>query len=558
MTGGVLAGTLASCGTVGAAVARRSARQQPNVIIIMSDDHGYGELSCLGNPHLKTPNLDRLHGESTRLTNYHHSPVCTPTRASLMTGRYNYRTCAIDTYRGRAMMHPDEVTIAELFSEAGYKTGIFGKWHLGDCYPMRACDKGFQESVVHFGGGLGQPSDRPESGGYFNPVLVKDGVLQPFEGYCTDIFASEAIGFMERHKDRPFFLYLPTNAPHSPLIVDEKYAQPYLDMGLDPRVAKLYGMIVNLDENVGRVMDATDRLGLRENTIFIFTTDNGAQGMPDAPRFNAGMRGHKGTVYQGGLRVPFLARWPGKFAAGTDCDTLSAHIDMAPTLLGLCGISPARRPDFDGVSLQRTLLEPGSPANLPDRNLYFQWHRGDSPEPYNNACVRNARYKLVNGVELYDLESDSAEERDVSRENPEIVAQLRLDYEAWFADVSATRGYEPPAIIIGNTSANPVYLTLQDMRGGEAAGYGAGGFWKTHVEVDGVYDIRLRFTPEVKGGTAYFQLGGHKAESVIPDGASEVMIKGVRLYKGPGSVRAWANKPEPANAARFVDISFGG
>ncbi|MCC6796255.1 MAG: arylsulfatase [Candidatus Hydrogenedentes bacterium] len=531
-----------------------AAERRPNVLLILTDDHGYGDLGCYGNQYLKTPNIDRLHAESTRLTQYHNSPVCTPTRASLMTGRYNYRTCAIDTFRGRAMMHPNEVTIAEMFSFAGYKTGIFGKWHLGDCFPMRACDRGFHESLVLRGGGLKQPSEFPGCGGYFDPILIRDGKPEPHKGYCTDIFAAETIAFMERHKDEPFFAYLPTNAPHSPLIVDDKYAEPYLKMGLDEKTAKFYGMVANIDENVGRVLDAIDRLGIRENTIVLFMTDNGTQAPADAPRFNANMRGQKGTVYEGGIRVPCFVRWPGKVPAGKDIDRLTAHIDIAPTLLKLCGISAPAGPKMDGRSAAALLT--GTNDEWPERTLFFQWHRGDVPEPYVNCCARTQRYKLVNGVELYDLEVNPAEADDIAVQHPDIVKRLRSEYETWFGEVSGTRGYDPPEIVIRDEHSNPVYLTVQDMRGGEGGGYGSNGFWKTRFARDGVYDVTLRFNKDVKSGTANVQIGGVTANAPITEGAESTTIKGVRLFAGPASVRGWANKPEPANGAQYVDIAF--
>lgn len=528
--------------------------QPPNVLLILTDDHGYGDLGCHGNPYVKTPNIDRLHAESTRLTQYHHSPVCTPTRASLMTGRYNYRTCAIDTFRGRAMMHPNERTVAEMFTSAGYKTGIFGKWHLGDCFPMRPNDKGFQESLVLRGGGLKQPSEFPGCGGYFDPILFRDGKPEPHKGYCTDIFVSETIAFMERHKDEPFFAYLPTNAPHTPLIVDEKYAEPYLKMGLDEKTAKFYGMVANIDENVGRVLEAIDRLGIRENTIVVFMTDNGTQAPADAPRFNAGMRGQKGTVYEGGIRVPCFVRWPGKIAAGKDVDRLTAHIDIAPTLLDLCWAQPSIPPKFDGRSVVPLLI--GDNPEWTDRTLFFQWHRGDVPEPYNNCCARTQRYKLVNGVELYDLDADPAEASNIAAQHPEIVKQLRREYVAWFEEVGSTRGYEPPEIIVGDESSNPVYLTVQDMRGGEGGGYGSNGFWKTRFVREGLYDVTLRFNKDVTSGTANIQIGGVTASVPIVEGTESTTLKGIKLYGGPASVRAWANNPEPKNGAQYVDITF--
>lgn len=535
-----------------ATAANPGARSRPNVLLILTDDQGYGDLGCHGNPHVKTPHLDRLYAESLRLTNYHNCPVCTPTRASLMTGRYNYRTCAIDTYRGRAMMHPEEVTLAELLAAGGYHTGIFGKWHLGDCFPMRACDQGFHESLVHHGGGLRQPSDPPESGGYFDPVLMKNGERRRYEGYCTDIFGNAAIEFLEQNREEPFFLYFATNAPHTPLIVDEAYAAPYRAMGLSDSVSKLYGMITNLDENVGRLLDTVDRLGLRDNTIVIFMTDNGAQMGQDAQRFNAGMRGQKATIYEGGIRVPCFIRWPGVTAPGADDDRLRAHIDIMPTLLEACGVAVPGDLRLDGRSLMPILR--GAPAEWSERTLFFQWHRGDVPEPYNGCACLTDQYKLVNGVELYDLRKDPAEERDVSSDHPDVVAKLRAEYEAWFADVGSTRGYDPPRIVLGDARANPVYLTLQDQRAGEGGGYGLGGYWAVHVVRAGDYEITCRYAPEAMGGHASVQVGGVTATTTTVAGDQVARFASVRLPSGPASVRAWIATDGPPQGARYVDI----
>lgn len=547
------AATVLATGKTGLAAA---AAPRPNVILIMTDDQGYGDFSCFGNPHVKTPNLDKLHSESMRLTQYHNCPVCAPTRASLMTGRYDYRTSAIDTYRGRAMMHPDEVTLAEMFGAAGYKTGIFGKWHLGDCFPMRPCDQGFQESLVHGGGGLKQPADLPGSGGYFDPILFNNGVPEPRKGYCTDIYFDEAAKFIERHKSEPFFLYVPTNAPHSPLIVDDRYAEPYRMLGLDDDTAKYYGMVANVDENVGHFLEAIDKNGLRDKTIVVFMTDNGAQMGKAEPRFNAGMRGQKGTVYEGGIRVPCFIRWPGNLAAGTEIERLTAHIDIAPTLLALCGVEAPANVAFDGMSLAPLLK--GESKEMPDRTLFFQWHRGDVPEPYNNCCARTEQYKLVNGVELYDLNADPAEELDIAAQLPDVVRRLRKLYEAWLDDVGRTRGYEAPDIVIGDERGGTTYLTLQDMRGGQGDGYGISGFWKTRIARAGKYDISLRFGEGIATGTAHVQIGGTKSSAPLALGTEATVIKGVSVYDGPAYVRAWANEPEIPNGARYVEIQYAG
>ena len=331
----------------------------------MTDDQGYGDFGFAGNLWIETPQLDRLADESATVERFYVSPVCTPTRANLMTGRYNYRTRAIDTYLGRAMMEPDEVTLAEVLGEAGYATGIFGKWHLGDMYPLRAIDQGFDEALVHRGGGIGQPSDPPGGEGkYTDPVLYLNDEERAYEGYCTDIYFDHALDFMSRMvaEDRPFFAYVPTNAPHGPFhdapeawyehyrAADLRGALPdgATDEDVD-RLARIYAMISNVDDNVGRVLDHLDVLGAADDTIVVFLVDNG----PNGRRYTAGLRGQKGTVYEGGLRSPLLVRWPGRLTAGHAVDRIAAHYDLMPTLLEgrRCrGARQPRRPERAGAS----------------------------------------------------------------------------------------------------------------------------------------------------------------------------------------------------------------
>ncbi|MBI1388944.1 MAG: sulfatase-like hydrolase/transferase, partial [bacterium] len=391
---------------------------QPNVLLVMTDDQGFGDLGVHGNDKVRTPNIDAFARQSVEFTQFYVCPVCAPTRSSLMTGRYNYRTGVVDTWIGRAMMHGDEVTMAEMFGGAGYRTGIFGKWHLGDCAPMRSIDQGFQESLVHYGGGMTQPSDAPGAS-YFDPVLVHNGEQQQYKGYCTDIFATACRQFMEAKSGKPFFAYLATNAPHVPLQIEERYMKPYLSMGLDETTARVYGMEENIDENFGMLMKTLDDLGISDNTIVIFMTDNG----PQQQRYNAGMRGRKGMVYEGGIRVPFYIRWPKRFQAGESVATPAAHIDVAPTLLAACGIEKPDAVHFDGRNLL-PLIEESSP-DWSDRYLFFQWHRGDKPERFRDCAVRGPRYKLVNGKELYDLKDDPAESTDIAAKHPDIVEEMR-------------------------------------------------------------------------------------------------------------------------------------
>lgn len=526
-----LAGTASLIGAAPRLDAQKTRR--PNVLVIITDDQGYGDLSIHGNRHLKTPHMDRIGQEGVRFSQFHVSPVCAPTRSSLLTGRYNYRTGVVDTYLGRALMYPDEVTLAEMLGKAGYKTGIFGKWHLGDNYPLRAIDQGFQEALIHKGGGLAQPSDAPGSPGYFDPVLWSKGKEEKVKGYCTDIFTDAAMEFMEANKQKPFFAYVATNAPHDPLQVEDRYVRPFLEAKLPERVAKLYGMMVNLDENVGRLLGKVESLGLERDTLVVYLSDNGPAGL----RFNAGMRGTKGTVYEGGIRVPCFLRWPGAVKAGGRVDRLAAHIDLTPTILDACGVAAPSTVKFDGKSLMP--LVRGEAAGWADRTLFFQWHRGDEPQAFRACAARNQRWKLVDGKELYDLEADPDEKSDVAEANPGVVAELRAAYEAWFKDVSATRGYAPPRMKLGTKHENPTMLTRQDWRG-PRAGWKDGdlGHWEVEIARPGRYEFTLTFPPMEGAGEAEVVVGDSPvAERVaVAAKATTVKIGPVKLGAGRADI----------------------
>lgn len=528
-----------------------AAEKPPNVILIITDDQGYGDIGRHGNPYLKTPNLDRLHDEGVRFEHFYSCPVCSPTRACLMTGRYNYRTGVVDTFVGRSMMYPEELTLAEALGQAGYATGIFGKWHLGDNYPLRAMDQGFQESLVLRGGGLCQPSDWPGNT-YFDPILSHNGAPEKTQGYCTDVYTNAALRFIEANRERPFFVYLPTNAPHVPLQIDDRYAAPYLAQGLDEDTARVYGMVANIDENVGRVLDALTTLGLAENTLVIFMTDNGPQAHKDGVRYNAGMRGAKGTVYEGGIRVPFFIRWPAKFPSGRVVRTLGAHIDVFPTLLSCCGITRSKSAAMDGMDLLPWLT--GAREEVADRTLFFQWHRGDAPEAFRDCAVRTTRYKLVNGKELYDLVADPAEAHDIAGDHPAVVSDLRARYEAWFADVSATRGYAPPRIQIGTPHENPVVLTRQDWHG--APGYSDAnlGWWEVHVSRPGAYEVTVTF-PEIDAASELtFTLGEAKHTAPLKKGAQSCQFRLSEVREGNAQLSTSFMKDGKSAGVTFVEI----
>lgn len=510
-----------------------AAARRPNVLLVMTDDQGFGDLSIHGNPHLKTPNMDSIATAGAQFTQFQVCPVCSPTRSSLMTGRYNYRTGILDTFLGRSMMHPDEVTVAQPLAAAGYRTGIFGKWHLGDNYPLRAIEHGFQEALVIKGGGLGQPSDPPESkGSYFDPILQHNGKAERQQGYCTDIFFNAATRFIEDSRNRPFFVYLPTNAPHGPLQIAENWVEPFRKAGLDENTARVYGMVANLDFNLGRLLERLKALDLERDTIVIFLSDNGMAGK----RYNYGMRGTKGTVYQGGIRAPFFVRWPGVVQPGRKVDRIAAHIDVFPTLLEACGVQPPGGRKIDGRSLMPLLR--GNSANWADRTLYTQWHRGDEPVLYRSCAARTQRYKLVDGKELYDMEADPAEAHDVSDAHPDVVARMRKGYEEWFRDVGS-QGYAPPRIYIGTKFENPVILTRQDWRGPQA-GWGSKslGYWEVDVREAASYRIRVQMPPVAADGQVEFRLNGATQKTAVKQGATECTLDPVKVPKGPGRLEA--------------------
>lgn len=531
---------------------------RPNVLLIITDDQCYGDLGFHGNDKIRTPHLDRLAAESVAFTQGYVCPVCAPTRASLMTGRYNYRTGAIDTYLGRAMMHPDEVTLAEVLAAAGYRTGIFGKWHLGDNFPLRPIDQGFHEALTHKGGGLCQPSDYPGNPGYFDPILDHNGKPVKTKGYCTDVYTDAALKFIEANRERPWFVYHATNAPHGPLQVDERYAEPYRKMGLGENTARVYGMVENIDENVGRMLARLKELGLEENTIVIFLGDNGPcpsqrdKGQPI--RFNAGLRDQKGSVYEGGIRVPFFIRWPARFKGGRGLDTIVAHIDVLPTLAAACGARVPPDIKLDGLSLL-PLLD-GDKTPWPDRTLYTQWHRGDEPILYRNCMARSQRWKLVNGKELYDIPADPGETKDVAAQHPDIVAKMRKGYEEWFKDVSATRGYAPPRIVLGAPEENPSLLTRQDWRGPQAGWAPTSlGHWEVSIARPGKYRIRLLFAPVADEASVQCAVGAVRLTAIVPKGAREATLEPAALEPGDARLEAWATTGASTVGVHYVEVT---
>lgn len=564
------------------------AQNRPNVILIMTDDQGYGDLGVTGNPVIQTPHLDSLAAQSASMATFYVSPVCSPTRACLMTGRYNYRTRCIDTYIGRSMMDTEEVTVAELLRDAGYATGIFGKWHLGDAYPMRAMDQGFEMSVVHRGGGIGQPSDPPGAERkYTDPTLFRNGQAEQMTGYCTDIYFDEAMQWMGEQADneRPFFAYIATNAPHGPFHdvpkdLYEKYRAMDLsnakmphEQGTHPlpseinhdRRARIFAMITNVDDNVGRLLAHLDEHELADSTMVIFMVDNG----PNEPRYVAGMRGSKSSVYEGGIRSPLFVRWPDRLKAGTRVENeVGAHIDVMPTILDACDVDPPLDLQIDGGSLLG-LLE-GEPASWRDRHIFIQTHRGNMPVRYHHMMVRNNRWKLVHAsgfgresfegepqFELYDMVNDPLELTDVASDHPETVRLLRGAYDVWFDDVSSTRAnnYAPPRIHLGSPRAAQVTLTRQDWRHQEGRPWGRNsvGEWLVTIERDGRYEITVRWSPSESPVCVRLSVAGLDARQTVEAGASECVFE-VNLSAGDSGLAAHIEEGEAVRGAHQVDV----
>jgi arylsulfatase A-like enzyme len=540
----------------------------PNVILIMTDDQGYGDLGCHGNKEINTPALDRLYAESVRLTDYHVDPTCSPTRSALLTGRYSSRTGVWHTIMGRSMLHKDEVTMADVFAASGYRTAAFGKWHLGDNYPLRPQDRGFHEVLIHGGGGITQTPDFWNND-YFDDTYWHNGVTQKYQGYCTDVFFDGALSFIEQNKERPFFVYLPTNAAHGPFNVAKKYSQPYKDRGVPSPRAEFYGMLTNIDDNIARMRSKLSQWGLSENTIFIFTTDNGTAAGTRGGGFNAGMRGTKGSEYEGGHRVPFFIHWPkGNLTGGRNVDTLCAHIDVLPTLIELCQLKQPTKVDIDGTSLARLLRGDAKAIPIPGRTLFVHSQRIERPRKWRKSAVMTHRWRLINGQQLFDMQADAGQKKNVAADHPQVVEQLRGKYDSWWQHISA-RFDDYVRIELGSPQANPTLLTCHDWhtnngpvpwnQGAIRRDQTANGFWAVDVVRAGEYEITLRSRPAhvnhpLNPGTARILIGPVDSKLPIKQGATAVTFR-VPLKAGTAKLQTWFGEANgTTRGAYFVTV----
>jgi len=535
---------------------------KPNVVIVITDDQGYGDLGSRGNPIIKTPNLDSFAEESVRFTNFHVSTTCAPSRGAIMTGRHSNRLNVHHTISGRSMVFADEKMLPEVFAENGYTNGMFGKWHLGDNYPFRPKDRGFHEVVRHGGGGITQGPDY-WGNDYFDDTYWHNGKTKKYEGYCTDVFFSEALRFIDENKENPFFLYISTNAPHAPYNVPEDYLNIYENVpDLPERFQRFYGMITNIDDNFKRLEDKLESLGLQDNTIVIFMTDNGTAGGNRI--FDGGLRGSKGSEYEGGHRVPFFIRWPNEeLTGGKDIDDLVAHYDMLPTLVDLLGLEFVPAKELDGISMKPLLHN--EDADWPNRILYVDTQRLQNLVKYRKYSVMDKDWRLVNGNELYNVSEDLGQTNNLLQEHPQVAERLAQGYERWWQSFAEEGVNEKYAYIkVGSEHENPSRISAHDMltakhghswhQYGAAAASQTSGRWKIEFVEDGEYRISLRRFPRESGlginATFEAQTKTTELDRIMPASVKSDFVK-AELFVADIT----ANKPiAPGDA----EISFSG
>lgn len=480
--------------------------KRPNVIFVLTDDQGYPDLGCCGNPWIHTPNIDQFSHESVRMNDFHVAPLCAPTRGALMSGHRPTRNGVWATCWGRSLLDASEKILPQYFSESGYVTGIFGKWHLGDNYPFRPEDRGFQRVIAHKGGGVGQTPDF-WGNNYFDDTYFVDGKPQNFEGYCTDVWFDEGIKFIEQNKDTPFFCYIATNAPHYPYLVDKKYAKPY-EQNQEIVEPDFYGMISNIDENFGKLRSKLQELGIEDQTILIFMTDNGSSGSAEFDRngyavrgYNASMRGRKGSYYDGGHRVPFFIRWPDGGLENLDVNEMALHVDFLPTMLDLCSIPLDAGKKPDGISLKKLLT--GEETELPfERCDFVQLRQSTEPPRKWDSAVITRDWRLVYGRELYRIKEDPEQRNDISDKYPEVVKHLRNEFEKYWEEVAPSID-DYQHIILGNPHENPACLTSMDVMGDVAwnqeqvaRALKITGKWNVQFDSAGTYRFELRRWPQ--------------------------------------------------------------
>ena len=564
--------------------------KRPNIVIMMTDDQGYGDIGAHGNPYLKTPHIETIGEQGIEMTHFMSYPNCSASRAALLTGRYPYRTGVTAVTQVDHFMNASEVTIAEILSDNGYRTGIFGKWHIGDNHPMRPTDQGFQEALVHKGGGIGQAAG-PAGNTYFDPVLEHNNVSKKYNGYCDDIFTDAALDFMDKKDNRPFFTYLATNLPHFPLQVPDKKAEPFRKMGLHEDNALTYGMIDNIDTNVGRVLDKLKELGIEENTIVIFLSDNGPRQRRTKNdlypgRWVANLRGTKTSVYDSGIRIPFYVKWPKQLSSNKKTSVMGTMIDILPTVLDATKIEAPKNIKIDGKSLL-PLWKKDDAKSLKGRAFFVQMHYGPTPFKYMHFAVRTQKYKLVSphdfphgivhqptdfelknvlkNLELYDVENDPSERINIAENHPELVDKMLSRYENWFDEVTEERDSKGIQKIHLGTKAQPhVTLSRFDWGGPRVISrfdYGGPrvvednqlGYWGVKSEA-GNYKVSFDLPEIATDCVAYLKYNSLHLSKPIKAGQKQVTFESVELPHGEGNLHAYIKIDRLPIGPLFVDV----
>jgi arylsulfatase A-like enzyme len=483
----------------------RSKNSNPNVIIIITDDQGYGDLGVHGNKIIKTPNIDEFSAESVNFSNYHVGTTCSPTRAGLMTGRNCLRNGVWHTNAGCSLLNQEEKTIADIFSKEGYKTAMFGKWHLGDNYSFLPEQRGFDETFYHKGGGVGQTPDYWLND-YQDDTYFRNGKPEKTNGYCTDVFFEEAISFIKKNQQGPFLCYLSLNAPHSPYNVPKEYYVMYENESeLLESQKRFYGMISNIDYNFGKLKKTLEKLEIIDNTILIFTTDNGTSNGYRYNEeeniwygYNAGMRGTKTSEYDGGHRVPFIINWKsGGFSGGKSYEGLVGHVDVLPTLAGLTEIKFETNKKLDGIDLSSDIQN----DNEPDRMLVTDTQRNQWPKKNKQSCVMYGDWRLVNQKELYNIKSDPGQTINLINKNAFLAIKMQNFYDTWWEDASKEFSYtlidiEPDlenVLTSHDIHVDKTSWHQKDVRSGFAF---EPGFFSVYVKKSGNYEIILRRWPK--------------------------------------------------------------
>ncbi|WP_114750242.1 arylsulfatase [Pleomorphovibrio marinus] len=505
----------------------------PNVVIILADDQGWGDLSSSGNTNLETPHIDAIAANGASITHFYVSPVCSPTRAELLTGRYHLRSGVTGTSAGRERMDLSERTLANYFQEAGYATATFGKWHSGMQHPYHPNSRGFEEFYGFCSGHWGD---------YFSPPLEHNGRLVKGEGYLVDDFTNRSIAYIEQHKDKPFLLYLSLNTPHSPMQVPDEWWDKFKDKSLPMLLPEAHGedveftkaalaMCENIDWNVGRVMDALEEQGLEENTIVIYLSDNG----PNSFRWNGGMKGRKGSTDEGGVRSPFYIQWPKAIKEGREIDQIAGAIDLLPTLAELTGIALPESPSLDGISLA-ALLQGEKVEDWPDRLIFSHWNK--------NIGVRSQQYRLDKDDQLFDMVSDPAQTTPIQERQADVARAMIEKKEAWKKEMRFSEEKPSDPFPLGHADAPLTQMPARDgiphggiQRSNQFPNDSFFTHWTSkndsitwHVEVlrSGEYEVEAYFTcPEDQVGSKVRLTGGDGSLEFKVDAAHDPPLRGM-------------------------------